>query len=90
MRNFSELKKELLRDPATLAAYKASEPKYRLIRQVIQKRIDQGLTQGQLAKKIGTKQSAISRFEGGISVPTLSFLQKLARALNADLKVSFK
>jgi ribosome-binding protein aMBF1 (putative translation factor) len=50
-----------------------------------------GLSQVALAKKIGTKQSAISRVESGIyrNVPSLSFLQKIAVACGAHLGITF-
>jgi transcriptional regulator with XRE-family HTH domain len=55
---------------------------------MIEKRHREGLTQAQLAKKIGTKQSAISRFEAGKSLPNLEFLYTLAEGLGAKLKIT--
>jgi transcriptional regulator with XRE-family HTH domain len=65
--------------------YDSMELEYKLIDAVIEQRIKHGLTQKQLAKKIGTKQSAISRFERGGSNPSLAFLKKLASALGMKL-----
>ncbi|MDB5254679.1 MAG: Helix-turn-helix domain protein [Candidatus Nomurabacteria bacterium] len=45
---------------------------------VEQARISKGMTQVELAKKIGTKQSAIARIENGSSLPSLTILQKIA------------
>ena len=45
------------------------------------------LTQEQLAEKVGTKQSAIARFESGTYNPSLSFVKKLTSALHLKLKV---
>ncbi|MBU1349648.1 MAG: helix-turn-helix transcriptional regulator [Patescibacteria group bacterium] len=56
---------------------------------IIKKRIQQGLTQTELAKKIGTKQSAISRLERGTYNPSLAFLRKLVEALGVKLHLSF-
>jgi transcriptional regulator with XRE-family HTH domain len=39
---------------------------------------------------MGTKQSAISRFESGKANPTLDFLYRLADALGAQMKVTIK
>ena len=41
--------------------------------------------QAQLAKKMGTKQSAIARIERGDSNPSIAFLEKLTQALDSKL-----
>jgi transcriptional regulator with XRE-family HTH domain len=46
-----------------------------------------GWSQTQLAREAGMTQSAVARFEAGGSIPTLPVLQRLARALDADLVV---
>lgn len=89
MRNFEDLKKELLQDPEFKKEYDALELEYSIITQVIQKRLEKGLTQKQLADKIGTKQSAIARLEGGTTNPSVAFLKKVARALGSKLQISF-
>lgn len=48
------------------------------------------MTQKQLAEKIGTRQSAISRLESGNANPSIQFLQKVASALDTKLIVSFR
>ncbi|MBY0529101.1 MAG: helix-turn-helix domain-containing protein [Rhabdochlamydiaceae bacterium] len=45
-------------------------------------RIEQDLTQGGLAEAIGALQKSISRYETGVSVPTLETLVKIAKTLN--------
>jgi transcriptional regulator with XRE-family HTH domain len=54
---------------------------------VYQLRRDAGLTQAELADRMGTTQSAIARMEGGGTRPTLETLGKLATAVGADLVV---
>ena len=61
MEEWSKVKKELLKNKEARKEYKRLEPKYKLISQLIGARIKRGLTQTQLAKKVGTKQSAIAR-----------------------------
>lgn len=90
LKSFSELKKELLADPEVKRHYDALEPEYAVIRAIIQKRIEKKMTQGELAKKIGTRQSAISRLESGNANPSLQFLQKIASALGTRLHISFQ
>jgi transcriptional regulator with XRE-family HTH domain len=45
------------------------------------------LTQKDLAKLIGTKQSNISRFESGSYNPSLEFLNKIAQAMGKELQI---
>lgn len=86
---FSKLEKELLKDPEFKEAYDALQPEFELAAAIIQKRIDKKMTQATLAKKMGTKQSAISRLESGEYNPSFAQLQKVAKALDSKLKISF-
>ena len=85
---YKKLKKKWLKDPAFKKSYDDLAPEYALIRLLIQKRIDEKLTQKELAKRLGTKQSAISRFESGTYNPSLAWVQQIAHALNAKVKIS--
>lgn len=85
-----ELKRELLKNPEFKKAYDELEPEFQLWRKLIEKRNKGGLTQKELAKRMGTKQSVISRFESGRTNPTLDFLYRLAEALGAELKITVR
>lgn len=85
---FEDVLAEALMDPEVKKAYDDLELEFSIITQVIQKRLDRGLSQKQLAEKIGTKQSAISRLEGGNSNPSVAFLEKVAKALGGKLQIS--
>lgn len=87
---FSEMKRELLADPEVRRYYDELAPEYELIRAVIDKRLKKKMSQKELAHKIGTGQSAISRLEGGESNPSFKFLQKVATALGARLTISLR
>ena len=50
-------------------------------------RTEAGLTQAELAARMGTTQSAIARMEGGGARPTLETLERLAAAIGAELVV---
>lgn len=85
--SFETFKKESLKNPKIKAEYEQLQPEFSLINSLIEARKKAGFTQSQLAKKIGTKQSVISRLEIGRANPTLHFLQKFATALNSHLEI---
>lgn len=72
-----------MKDAAFDAAAKELEPGY----QVARLRIQRGLTQTQLAAKVGTRQPSIARLENGSTLPSISFLNKIATALDAKIEV---
>lgn len=89
MENFEKFKKRMLKDPEVRAAYDALEPEFELAAAIIRKRLEKKMSQAALAKKMGTKQSAISRLESGEYNPSLTLLRKVAKALDSKLTVSF-
>ena len=48
------------------------------------------VTQEYLAKRIGTKQEAISQIERGVAIPSWQFIDRITKALNAEVDISFK
>ena len=88
MKNYTLFKNRLLKNKRIRREYDALGPEFEVIALLIRKRIERGFTQRELARRIGTKQSAVSRLESGTYNPSLSFLFKVADALNARLKVS--
>jgi DNA-binding XRE family transcriptional regulator len=62
---------------------------YALLDEFLKARAEQGLTQAQVAEKIGTTQSAVARMEsgGGKHSPSLATLSKYAEALGCKLEV---
>ena len=87
--DFDEFFKESLKNPKLKAEYDRQQPEFALIDALIRIRREKSLTQTQLAKKIGTKQSVISRLEIGKANPTVNFLKKLAQALHTNLEIHF-
>ncbi len=90
MRTWNSVKKQWLKDPAFKKEYDKLENRYAVIDKVIEARIKRKLTQTQLAKKIGTRQSAIARLESGSVNPSLDFMEKIASALGMRLNVEFR
>ena len=87
---FREDLKERLKDPDFAGEFKALEPEYEIIRQIIQSRIEQNITQKELAERIGIKQSNISRLESGNYNPSLEFLKKVAAGLGKEIHIEFR
>lgn len=85
--DFRTMKRDALRDKKFRAAYEELRPKYDLIRAVLDARIKKGISQSELARRVGTTQSAIARFESGAGNPTLDFLSKVSAAVGARLEV---
>ncbi len=85
---FEDVLAEALKDPEVKKGYDALELEFSIIEQVIKKRLEKGLSQKQLAEKIGTKQSAISRLESGNANPSVAFLDKISKALGSKLQIS--
>lgn len=88
MKSFAQFKKEAFRDPEVKKAYDDLEPEFALMSLMIEKRIKEGLTQKELARRMGTKQSAISRFESGTYNPSLAWIRNAAHALNSKIRIS--
>ena len=80
--DWKDLKRELLSDPKVKKEYDALEDEFALIESLISARLAKKMTQAELAEKIGMKQAAIARLEGGESNPTLLTLSKIAKALD--------
>ena len=85
MKSYTSLREDLLKNAEIKKAYDELGPEFSVIEELIAQRLKQGISQGELAEKIGTRQSAISRFESGSYNPTVQFLYKIADALNVNL-----
>ena len=87
MSKWEDLEKELLSDPETRKEFDKLAPRYAVISEFIKVRLKKGMTQKDVADKIGTKQSAVARLEAGNINPTIGFLEKVASVLGAKLTI---
>lgn len=85
--SFEEIKADLLRDEEFRVEYERLRPRYEAIEQIIKARKEQNITQAELAKRVGTQKSNISRLESGNYNPSLDFLIKVADALGKRLSI---
>lgn len=87
MEKWKDFRKELLKNFEFRKEYDALRPQYELAAQIIEARLKKGLSQSQLAEKIGTKQSAIARLESGDYNPSVNLLERVADATDTRLKI---
>lgn len=88
--SFKQFKTKTLKNPVVKSEYEALGPEYELIKTIIRERLNRGWSQTQLAEAIGSRQPVISLLEQGNGNPSLSTLQKIAKALDLSLQVSMK
>ena len=83
MKTLKDIKRELLADPAARVEYDSMAAEFEVARELIAARSRAGLTQGDVAQRMGTTQSVIARLEGGKRVPSLRTVQRYAQAVGA-------
>lgn len=88
--SFEEVKADMQKDEKFKAEYEKLRPRYEAIEQIIKARKEQNMTQSELAKRVGTQKSNISRLESGNYNPSLDFLTKVAESLGKSLSVEIK
>ncbi|MBD5509219.1 MAG: helix-turn-helix transcriptional regulator [Lachnospiraceae bacterium] len=85
--SFEEVKKDMLKDKEFKTEYERLESRYEAIEQIVRARKEQNMTQEELAKRVGTQKSNISRLESGNYNPSLDFLVKVAESLGKHLSI---
>lgn len=84
---FRELKRRWMKDPAFRKEYDALEPEFAVARQLIEARTRAGLTQQELADRMGTTQPVIARLESGRQKPTTKTLERFAKATGSKVEI---
>jgi ribosome-binding protein aMBF1 (putative translation factor) len=90
MARISEMHKRWMKEPKYRKAYEALEDEFAVAKAVIAARNRAGLTQMELARKMGTTQPVVARMEGGRVQPSLQTLQRLAKATGSRLTIRFE
>lgn len=90
MIDYREALREEMKDPAFKEAWDELDLEYRLASLLIRLRTEAGLSQAELARRVGTTQSAIARMESGRVLPHLKSLVKIARACGKTLEVTVR
>lgn len=89
MMTLDELKSELIQDPNFKREYDALEEEFKLIEALIDMRQKAGLTQEEIAQKMSTQKSNISRLESGPGNPGWKTLQKYAHACGFKIQLHY-
>ncbi len=76
------------RDPEFRIRWESEQPLREASQAIIGARLSAGLTQAELAAKLGTTQSAIARLESGTGMPRVDTFQKLARVLGVRFEIT--
>lgn len=87
--NFETIETNWMKDKRVRKAYQNLEPEYQLAKSLVEFRIKKNLSQAELAEKADMKQPVISRIESMRSLPSVSTLKKISKALNEPLLIKF-
>ena len=91
MLTHEELKKKILSNPEVQAEYDSLQEEFSLFDELLKARMTAGLTQTEVAERMGTKTPAIARLENGGGnkkhSPSVSTLRKYAEAVGCHLEI---
>jgi len=91
MLTHKEFTKKLLNNPDVQKEYQSLEEEFSLFDQLLKGRMNAGLTQAEVAGRMGTKTPAVARLEAGGGnkkhSPSISTLRKYAKAVGCHLEI---
>jgi ribosome-binding protein aMBF1 (putative translation factor) len=86
---WEQVKQKMLTRTGFKEALARHRVEYDVAKAIIEARTEKGISQHELAKRMKTTQSAISRLERGNISPSVFYLHRLAKALDSQLRISF-
>ncbi len=93
MLSHEDFANKMLENPNVKAEYDALESEFLLLTEMIKARRAAGLSQQEVAQRMGTKQTAVARLESSSGKikhsPSLATLQRYARAIGCHLDIKF-
>jgi predicted transcriptional regulator len=87
MTKLATLKKRLMKNPKFRRKYEKADAEFSMVEALIKARTVAKLSQAEVAKRIGTTQSAIARLEAGNTEPTIPTLRRYAEATGKKLRI---
>jgi len=87
MTSLAKLKHKLLTDPTVKAEYDRLGPIFTVVDEMIDARQAAGLTQAEIASRMGTTQSVVARLEAARHMPTFDLVTRYAAAIDRRLDI---
>lgn len=87
-KKLSVLKNELMTDQVFKKEYESLEQEFNFAAKMIEVRLQERLSQEQVASRMGTTQSVVARIESGRPLPSLRTLMRYAAAVGRTLDIS--
>jgi len=87
MTSLAKLRQKLLTDPEVKAEYDRLGPVFAVVGEMIEARQAAGLTQTEIATRMGTTQSVVARLENARHMPTFEMIARYAAAIGRRLDI---
>jgi ribosome-binding protein aMBF1 (putative translation factor) len=87
MTSLANLRSKLLTDPDVKAEYERLGPIFAVVGEMIEARQEAGLTQAEVASRMGTTQSVVARLETARHMPTFDLIARYAAAIGRRIDV---
>jgi ribosome-binding protein aMBF1 (putative translation factor) len=87
MTSLAKLRRDLLKDPEVRAEYDRLGPIFAVVGEMVEARQAAGLTQAEIAYRMGTSQSVIARLENARHMPTFDMVARYAAAIGRRLDI---
>ncbi len=89
MSDFRKHLEQSLQDPQFKAEWDAQAAERDVTRRIVEARMEEGLSQQELAKRCGMKPANLCRLENGNGNPSVATLNKIAQGLGRKLEINF-
>jgi ribosome-binding protein aMBF1 (putative translation factor) len=87
MTSLAKLRQKMLTDPEVKAEYERLGPIFAVVGEMIAARQTAGLTQTEIANRMGTSQSVVARLENARHMPTFEMIARYAAAIDRRLDI---
>lgn len=87
MTSLAKLRQKLLTDPDVKAEYDRLGPIFAVVGEMIEARQAAGLTQTEIATRMGTSQSVVARLEKARHMPTFEMIARYAAAIDRRIDI---